>query len=294
MKLGVVILNYNTSNSVVNLINKIQNYSDIDYIVIVDNNSAKEDSQLLRKVISNKVEVIYSKENSGYASGNNIGIRRLIDDKKVDVVVICNPDIFFENEVIKKIKETFKNNLDYAILGSHRVDGKNKHTQRQYWKLPTFKSELKELSIIFDNSKTENCYKFSDTIEEVVEVEVVPGCFWAARADILKRVDYLDEHTFLWYEENILAKKIQRIGYKKGVLTKTTIVHDHDLATTNNFNYQSAKIGATSRWYYISKYSDFAIWKKLVLKIMICLNLLCFRIYCYLRRNKNGKSRSKN
>ena len=161
MKLGVVILNYNTSNSVVNLINKIQNYSDIDYIVIVDNNSAKEDSQLLRKVISNKVEVIYSKENSGYASGNNIGIRRLIDDKKVDVVVICNPDIFFENEVIKKIKETFKNNLDYAILGSHRVDGKNQHTQRQYWKLPTFKSELKELSIIFDNSKIRNTPYFN-------------------------------------------------------------------------------------------------------------------------------------
>ena len=45
----------------------------------------------------------------------------------------------------------------------------------------------------------------------LTKVEVVSGCFFMIRKDILELVGNFDNTTFLYYEENILACKLKSI-----------------------------------------------------------------------------------
>ena len=82
MSLGIVILNYNDSDSTIELIERIKNYKILDLIVVVDNNSTDNSFELIKKYESDKIKVLKSNKNNGYGAGNNIGAKFLETIKK--------------------------------------------------------------------------------------------------------------------------------------------------------------------------------------------------------------------
>lgn len=59
------------------------------------------------------------------------------------------------------------------------------------------------------------------------EVEVVEGSFFVINASVFQKIGGFDERTFLYYEENILALKLNRAGYRSVVLVNETYQHLH-------------------------------------------------------------------
>ncbi len=287
MSVGVVILNYNCCSQTRNLVKKIKAYKTIQKIVVVDNNSPNENEiKELETLKSGKVDVIKNLNNGGYAKGNNIGLRHLVHECHIDICIICNPDVIFEEYVVDELMEGFKNHPEFAVLGSKRVDGNCDYTQRQFWKRPSFLSELMYSTILGSYIMgRKDIYRFEENAPKIVEVDVVPGCFFAIRSEILPQIGFLDENTFLWYEENMLAEKILDIGYKEGILTCTQIVHNHDLATTKKkTSYDIFKISANSRKHYILNYGHFNKVQKIILLISLKYYLLSRKIYCFVRK----------
>lgn len=74
MKISIIILNYNSYEMSLHLINMIKDYKFLNHIIVVDNNSAGNDFELLKAISSDKIVVLKSPENKGYSYGNNIGI----------------------------------------------------------------------------------------------------------------------------------------------------------------------------------------------------------------------------
>ncbi len=72
MNVGIVILNYNDSETTVKLLDMIKEYKILESIVVVDNNSTDNSYEVLKKFENNKIKVIKSKINKGYGYGNNI------------------------------------------------------------------------------------------------------------------------------------------------------------------------------------------------------------------------------
>ena len=73
MKNCFLIVNCNDYKSTKHLIDNIRDYKIIDHILIVDNDSKKEEKDLLSNLESENVEVYYNDENLGYSSAINIG-----------------------------------------------------------------------------------------------------------------------------------------------------------------------------------------------------------------------------
>ena len=71
----IIVLNYNDFDNTFHYINRIRNYAKLDYILIVDNCSTDESFERLQKLKDDKVNVIRTDRNEGYASGNNFGVR---------------------------------------------------------------------------------------------------------------------------------------------------------------------------------------------------------------------------
>ena len=66
-----VVLNYNDYAITSDYIKRINHYSVINHIVIVDNFSTDGSFEKLQLLASDKVDVIKTFANEGYASGNN-------------------------------------------------------------------------------------------------------------------------------------------------------------------------------------------------------------------------------
>ena len=100
-KIGIVILNYKDFHTVIKLINLIKNYNALDKIVVVDNLSPDDSFDKLKSLKSDKVDVIQSKRNGGYSYGNNFGAFYLIEQYRIDILFIANPDVIFTENFLK-------------------------------------------------------------------------------------------------------------------------------------------------------------------------------------------------
>ena len=86
---AIILLNYNDYKTVIEYINLIKNYNAIDRIVIVDNCSPDGSYEILKKYESDKISVIQTDKNKGYAYGNNYGIHYLEKNgEKYDYITI--------------------------------------------------------------------------------------------------------------------------------------------------------------------------------------------------------------
>lgn len=102
-----VILHYKNMSDTVECVESIKKLDDESKIVIVDNHSGnKEDDKKLKKIAD---DLIITKENLGYANGNNVGIE--LARKKYDpdfIAVINNDTIIEQKNFIKLVNEIYK------------------------------------------------------------------------------------------------------------------------------------------------------------------------------------------
>lgn len=258
VKPGIVVLNYGTPKETCNLILKIHSFQIFHAIVIVDNSSVDNSPCIINDFIQSynlsNAYFIQAAENGGYAKGNNIGLRLLVERFKCDVCFIANPDITFRKEDIVCILKAFED-TDYGVLTCRRVVD-NGTKLRQYWKLPTFVDILLDKLYFFRKKhKNEEIYYVSNE-NGVIDIPVAPGAFWAVRSNLLSQVNYLDEETFLFYEENCFARKIIHTGYKIGLVKNAEYCVLSGKASTEEMkkNGKMMQYLIESQKHYIKKY----------------------------------------
>ena len=96
-KIGVVVLNYMTFESTIECIDSLKKFNDNRVnIYIIDNCSTNNSYDILNEkyLNDNKIEVIKNEFNGGYAAGNNVGVKKALEDN-CDYIIISNNDIIF-------------------------------------------------------------------------------------------------------------------------------------------------------------------------------------------------------
>lgn len=225
MKIATVILNYNDSTTTTKLLNKIKEYKILNKIIIVDNNSTDNSYQELKKYESEKIDVIKNDTNKGYASGNNFGAFWAIKKYGVQYILIANPDIEFDEITVKKIINELEKGDKYAI-GTAKMFGQNNS-----WKLPKFTDNVASMFLGISKIK-EKIRRLHEKkkMTKHEEVDVVAGSFFIIKSEVFKKIHGFCEDTFLYCEENILAKKLKDEGYKTIILNDCTYYHYHSIS----------------------------------------------------------------
>lgn len=261
IKVGIVIVNYNRGNLVKTMVELYAKYSCIDKIIIIDNVSSDNSVKILSTISDNKVILFSQEENLGYARGNNVGLRYLYETLHCDYAFIVNPDVYFTENVIRQIVDAFESHHDYAVITSARIDPDSNGPNLQYCKsyYGTYWQMLFSMLNVsrhFYLQKKYAVYDYDVNNHELQEVCVVPGSFFGVRLKMLKDVDFLDEGTFLYREEQCLATKLERIGYKEGFVSDVVYEHRHirNSTTTADTSLSSFKHSINSTFYYAKRY----------------------------------------
>lgn len=235
MKTGMIIVNYNDFESTSKLIENVKDYKIIEKIVIVDNNSNKEEQEKLKTIKYKKVKIIFLEENKGYSAAINKGAKYLIGEFGKCNIIISNADVIIKEE--KHIKELLKTLFPKDVAIAAPVIFEQGHLNRG-WRIPSPKQEiLMSLPKLYKKmEKKYRYYKEEHYTEKESMVEVVSGCFFLMKSTILEDIKFLDENVFLYYEENILAKKIQKLGLKTKINNEIVIIHDHSVTINKSLN----------------------------------------------------------
>ncbi len=275
-KTGYIIINYNDFKTTEKLINNIKDYKVIDEIVVVDNNSTDDSKNKLSKIKG--ITLIANKENYGFAKAINIGCKYLIDKYKECYIFVSNSDIRITQENdLKELLKCFKIK-DVALVGPviKEPDGIVRG-----WKSTTVLEDIL-LNIPLINRVYRNkliSYKDDYYNTLLSYVDMVKGCFFLIDSRALEKINFFDENTFLYYEENILAKKLKVKKYKTVINNKVTVYHDHAKTISKNVNnINRYKITKQSMMYYEKNYNDANNFELFVLNLLNNINLIFKKI----------------
>lgn len=225
----IILLNYNDCKRVKRLVRVIERYDSLEYILVVDNHSTDGSFDILKKLTSDKIYVIQTDKNEGYAVGNNFGARYAIRMWNVDTIYFANPDVFFEEEVFTSIEKILWQREDYGIATVMVKEGYN------VWELPKYWGTVRMLFLfLFTLYKKRIRNKLREE-KGACEIGVVEGSFFAIKSSVFNEVEGFDERTFLYLEENILAYRLRQHGYKEVVITDRFYVHEHSQSISKEY-----------------------------------------------------------
>ena len=273
-KVGIVIVNYNRGKLVREMVQLFSRYDTITQIVIVDNCSTDDSRVLLRAIEKGKVKCIYPGRNEGYARGNNIGIKFLREECKCDYCFIVNPDVFFEENVIKSIVDAFEQHSEFAILTCARIDPLSTIPHLQYTTRVFDTFWLQFLSYFnvarhYYLLKRYGVYQYDASEICVKQIAVAPGSFFGIRMSTFPDGMILDEGTFLYGEEDLLAMRCRQLGVKEGFLSNVVYEHRHiqHSTTLSHKSIAPIKLAMRSKRYFQQKYLTLNLMQRIAISI---------------------------
>jgi len=190
--LSIIIVNYNGSEFLESCFDSIYDkVEDVSFEIIVVDNASKDDSVSVIKNYKKDVLLIESKENLGFAKGNNLGF----ENSRGQYILLLNNDTVLHTNVRDGI-DLINNNDNIRIVGA-KMFGKNGEYRFSAGHFPSYKNIYKISNLIkkdsgFSNGSMTNCPHLVDWVE---------GSFLLTSRKTYKENNGLDPNVFMYGED---------------------------------------------------------------------------------------------
>ena len=255
--IDVLILNYNDADTTVSLLNKIVDFQNIERICVVDNSSTDNSFEVLKKFRHEKVCVIDSGKNGGYGYGNNFGIRFMIKEYNSKYILLCNPDVIFDDETVLTLESFLKSHEGYIIAAPFMLNKERVRQSSTAFSVDNcFKYILSTGMIMSKIIKPDQYQDLHKRNDEYIDVGAVAGSLFLFDAEKMLLHGMYDENIFLYCEERVLGIKCKNAGYRIALLPNITYIHNHSVSINKILKSEIAKrrIMNRSRLYVIKEY----------------------------------------
>ncbi|QKG58236.1 glycosyltransferase family 2 protein [Hymenobacter sp. BRD128] len=247
MKFSIILINYNTFAVTCDCLRDIYSSNwDWDFeVILVDNASVECDPEEFKRLFP-LINLIKNSENSGFARGNNLGIKIATGE----YLLILNTDtINLRDGVAKCIQymDMHKQEKDLAGVGCKilSLDGSMQRSAFDY--RTGLKSVLLSNSIFsFTASKLGlSKYRKNGYMEAMHEkehsIQAMLGAFMLLRREVVEKVKPFDPDFFMYCEEIELCYRIVDNGYRLMYTPDANIIHLGGVssANTNQWEYNN-------------------------------------------------------
>lgn len=220
---SIITVNYNNAAVTCDLLLSIgcMNYKNVE-VIVVDNASAEDPTEQLKQVYPD-VKVIVSKENLGFAGGNNLGIR----SARGQYLFFVNNDTVMTADVIEKLLEIFQTYPDAGIVSP----------KFHYYYAPgTIEfAGYNQVNIFNGRNSMVGCRKKDyGQYDSISVTHYAHGGGMMVPATVIREVGLMPEVYFLYYEEFDWCEQIKRKGYKVYYQSKALIYHKESMSVGRN------------------------------------------------------------
>ena len=222
----IILLNYNGFNDTVECIESLEKIKcDISYkikICVVDNNSSNGNEHIKFCKIKeqhNNVDIIFNKENNGFAAGNNVGIIWAIKNN-ADFIWVLNNDTIVDKNVVSELLKAAEKQKAFFSTKIYNYYNRN---------------ELMYSGAIVNKINLHISFKTNEITEDVL-TEFVSGASIFASVDLWKKYK-LPEEYFLYEEDIDFSLMLTSKNIPMYVAAQALIFHKES-ASTNKLHYK--------------------------------------------------------
>jgi len=219
-KIAIIIVNWKQYELTINCLLSLQKveYKNLE-VILVDNESNFEKINKIKSDF-NKVEVIESKENLGFASANNLGIKYAIKNK-FEYVMLLNNDTEVNKKFLSPLLNSFQNDNS---LGAVQPLIMNYNNRAKVWNAGGYLNNF--FGFPYTNKKLNNKNR---------QIDWITGCCIVLKTKVIKKAGLIDEDFFAYYEDVDWSLRIKKLGYKLGIVESSVIFH-HGTKSSNDSN----------------------------------------------------------
>ena len=276
---ALVVLNYNSAHDTLYCVEKLLSFGSDFHIIVVDNMSPDGSFDEIKEKLggSEQVDVIQSDRNGGYSYGNNFGMRYAVEHYGSTVLGILNPDVIIPRlDVISVMKEQLESDPTFAVIGGAMIEADYTYDPyRSGFDLPT-KSNVVWLQFVRQKKRLQK-KRMPMVGEKLAQVDCISGCFLMIKATVLQEIGFLDEHVFMYREEEILGCQMKRLGYKEVIAYDQFYIHNHRIIKHKRVPFKK-KLYLTKREYKSHQYLVRTYYSPSLLPLLWCVEMLN-RIY---------------
>ena len=279
---AVIVLNWNKPEMTIECLESLQTMEGEYDIFIVDNGSDQDKRDKLISEMKKRNTVVLDEKaindfklddkddqllllilldkNYGYAKGNNYGLR-LAHRLGYTYSLISNNDVkIIDKNVLVELIKGIESDPRYAWAGP-RVIGPDGKEQGPFPELK-ISEYFFEMGIFYPFYflflRRKHHKRFKKQLETfrsgLLEPTWIMGCFFILKNKAAYEVDFLDENTFLYVEENILSEKLHRKGYNLKYIPLIMILHNHHYFVKRTINFELEYFAINSQLYYWKNY----------------------------------------
>ncbi|MBT5808714.1 glycosyltransferase family 2 protein [Candidatus Uhrbacteria bacterium] len=218
-KVAIIYLSYNSKPYIDEVFSSLKqlNYpKERLEIIAVDNDSSDGSADIFREM--DGITFFGSKDNLGFAAGNNLGINHALLEN-VDYVYLLNADAKLHSEAI----------LEAVRLAESDEKIGSVQSLMMLWKQPEILNSTGGMVhfLGFGFVKGNGSLWQSD-IADGSEITYASGAAVLYRASTLRKVGLLDPFLFLYHEDLELGWRIRLTGQKNVLSTKSIAYHDYE------------------------------------------------------------------
>ncbi|KJR41852.1 glycosyltransferase [Candidatus Magnetoovum chiemensis] len=214
---AIIICNWNKKDYVLNTIESALklNYNNRDIYVL--DNASTDGSQEAIKQAYPQLTLIENTENTGGSGGFNKAAAYALQTKPYDYLYLLDNDVSLDKDALITLITTMEKDKNIAVCGSkiYSMD------------------DAKRVQEIGANIDWHNFYvqpvmnweSDSDALNGTIEVDYVPACSMAVRAEAVKIVGLMDSEFFLYWDDIEWCHRFKRQGFKVCALSTSKVWH---------------------------------------------------------------------
>lgn len=205
-----IIVNWNGWADTLNCLESFKtNLYDNVSLILVDNGSTNDSVSRIRSAFP-ALEIIESKANLGFGSGNNLGIRHALE-RGAKYVWLLNNDTIIRPDTLPELVKTAEADLTMGAVGSvlHYLHAPN---AIQAW-------GGGHVNLWMGTS-----HHFHEPVPSG-QIDFITAASILLPAKVLRQVGLFDEHYFMYWEDTDLCFRIRQAGWRLGVAEKAIVLH---------------------------------------------------------------------
>lgn len=270
-KIGIVTVLYNSESVLSEFFETLNRQTYKNFVLYVVDNLSPDGSLALSKKLAQSCQfetvIIENEANFGVAKGNNIGIRRAINDG-CDLLLISNNDIASEDKAIE--------NLLIGLHESHADLAVPKiyfYNTNKIWAAGGGFIKKNGLTVHFGQDQEDN-----GQFDINKKVDYAPTCFMLVKKEAFSSVGFMDENYFVYYDDtDFVYRALNKHQKKLWYISDSKIYHNESSSTGKMSDFSVKFLWRNLVYFALKNYKPFYAAYVLVYNFFYILIVLFFR-----------------
>lgn len=254
-------MNWNARDETIECIKSISCITYPNYRIIVVDNASCDDSTLVIRERFPEVLIIQNETNLGFAEGNNVGIKRALENG-AEYIFLLNNDTVVDPELINHLVGFAESDSKIGIVGPmiyyhERPD--------EIWFAGGLIDWNTGLAIHIGKN-----YVDDGQFDAVRYVEYITGCAIMIKSEVCNSIGLMDSRFYLYYEETDWCARAAEAGFQICFIPQGKVWHKISVTTGGKRSALGYYYYARNRMLFVRKHKRGIPWLRF-------LAFICFR-----------------